>query len=245
MVPSIQDSHGMYTHTGGRNAIPFYHRKSQSLITGSHSASNEISLVNNIPESIPSIFDPIGAHIPLKIKEKIWRVVVAIQLWGRFLENKKLLFNIDNQSVVTILNKKSSKSARVMILVRKLVFISLKHNILIKAQHISGSRNVITDALSRCHWQLFRQLAPQADKEPTLEILDVEVEKLVHFSMAKNTWKTYKTALESLAKFSKEYDLSVSWPIQIDVLTRFIAYLSYSGLTSSTINTYLSGIRCN
>ncbi|CAG2254710.1 unnamed protein product [Mytilus edulis] len=49
MVPSIQDSHG------------------------THSASNEISLVNHIPESIPSIFDPIGAHIPLKIKEKIWR----------------------------------------------------------------------------------------------------------------------------------------------------------------------------
>ncbi|VDI31239.1 Hypothetical predicted protein [Mytilus galloprovincialis] len=75
-----------------------------------------------------------------------------------------------------------------------------------------------------------------------MEILDVEVEKLVHFSMAKNTWKTYKTALESLAKFSKEYGLNVSWPIQIDVLTRFIAYLSYSGLTSSTINTYLSRI---
>ncbi|CAG2225484.1 unnamed protein product [Mytilus edulis] len=53
---------------------PFYHRRrSQSLITGTHSASNEISLVNHIPESIPSIFDPIGAHIPLKIKEKIWR----------------------------------------------------------------------------------------------------------------------------------------------------------------------------
>ncbi|CAC5401663.1 unnamed protein product [Mytilus coruscus] len=75
-----------------------------------------------------------------------------------------------------------------------------------------------------------------------MEILDVEVEKLVHLTMAKNTWKTYKTALESLAKFSKEYDLNLSWPIQIDVLTRFIAYLSYSGLTSSTINTYLSGI---
>ncbi|CAG2188547.1 unnamed protein product [Mytilus edulis] len=81
-----------------------------------------------------------------------------------------------------------------------------------------------------------------SNAKPTMEILDVEVEKLVHFSMAKNTWKTYKTALESLAKFSKEYDLNVSWPIQIDVLTRFIAYLSYSGLTSSTINTYLSGI---
>ncbi|CAG2248991.1 unnamed protein product [Mytilus edulis] len=34
-----------------------------------------------------------------------------------------------------------------------------------------------------------------SNAKPTMEILDVEVEKLVHFSMAKNTWKTYKTAL--------------------------------------------------
>ncbi|VDI17586.1 Hypothetical predicted protein [Mytilus galloprovincialis] len=74
MVPSIQDSHGMYTHPGDQNAAPFYHsRRSQSPITDSHLASNEISLVNHIPETIPSIFDPIGAHIPLKIKEKIRR----------------------------------------------------------------------------------------------------------------------------------------------------------------------------
>lgn len=58
----------------GPNINPFYRsRGSQSLITGLHSDSNEIFLVNHIPESIPSIFDPIGAHIPLKIKETIWR----------------------------------------------------------------------------------------------------------------------------------------------------------------------------
>jgi hypothetical protein len=35
--------------------------------------------------------------------------LVAIQLWGDQLKNKKVLFHIDNQSVVTILNNKSSK----------------------------------------------------------------------------------------------------------------------------------------
>ena len=38
---------------------------------------------------------------------ELFPVVVAIQLWGDQLKNKKVLFHIDNQSVVTILNKKS------------------------------------------------------------------------------------------------------------------------------------------
>ena len=97
---------------------------------------------------------------------ELFPVVVALQLWGQKLKNKKLLFNIDNQAVVTIINKKSSKSTRVMSLVRKLVFVTLRYNILVKPQHISGSLNLIADALSRCNWQRFRQLAPTADQEP-------------------------------------------------------------------------------
>ncbi|CAC5414342.1 unnamed protein product [Mytilus coruscus] len=76
-----------------------------------------------------------------------------------------------------------------------------------------------------------------SNAKPTMENLDVEVEKLVNFVR-----KIHGKLTRSLEKFSKEYDLNVSWPVQIDVLTRFIAYLSYSGLTSSTITTYLSGI---
>jgi hypothetical protein len=77
------------------------------------------------------------------------------------------MFNIDNKAVVTILNKKSSKSPMVMNLVRKLFFITLTHTILLKAQHISGSLNTIDDSLSRCNWQLFRELAPEADEHQT------------------------------------------------------------------------------
>ena len=52
-----------------------------------------------------------------------------------------------------------------MSLVRKLVFITLRYNILVKSQHIFGSSNLIADALSR-YWQRFRQLVPTADREP-------------------------------------------------------------------------------
>jgi hypothetical protein len=81
--------------------------------------------------------------------------------------NKKIIFNIDNQSVVHIINKKSSKSVRVMSLVRHLVLSTLQYNIMIKALHISGISNKIADSLSRCDWQRFRNLCPEADQRGT------------------------------------------------------------------------------
>jgi hypothetical protein len=55
-----------------------------------------------------------------------------------------------NQSVVHIINKKSSKSVRAMSLVRQLVLSTLQYNIMIKALHISGISKKIADSLSRC-----------------------------------------------------------------------------------------------
>lgn len=98
---------------------------------------------------------------------ELFPVVVAMELWGNILSNKKIIFHIDNQAVVTIINKKSSKSPRVMVLVRRLVLLTLKLNMLIKAEHIPGKYNIIADSLSRCDWQRFRKMAPTADYSPT------------------------------------------------------------------------------
>ena len=45
-------------------------------------------------------------------------VVFEIEIWGRVLKNKKGLFHVDNLSLVTIINKQSCKSKRVMELIR-------------------------------------------------------------------------------------------------------------------------------
>jgi hypothetical protein len=42
------------------------------LLRGSCS-SDASPLVNNSPEAITSIYDPISSHIPIKMKEKAWR----------------------------------------------------------------------------------------------------------------------------------------------------------------------------
>lgn len=97
---------------------------------------------------------------------ELFPVVVAIEIWGQDLRNKKILFHVDNESVVTIINKKSSKSTRVMTLVRKLVLSCLQFNILLKAEHIPGRNNSLADSLSRSNFQKFRSLCPTADVSP-------------------------------------------------------------------------------
>jgi hypothetical protein len=98
---------------------------------------------------------------------ELFPVVAALYIWGYQLKNKKIIFNIDNQSVVHIINQKSSKYVRVMSLVRHLVLSTLQYNIMIKALHISGISNKIADSLSRCDWQRFRNLYPEADQRGT------------------------------------------------------------------------------
>ena len=97
---------------------------------------------------------------------ELFPVLVALMIWGDRLRNQRILFHIDNQAVVTIMNKKSSKSPRVMHLLRKLVLLTLKYNILIRGKHIFGRTNLIADAISRSQWVTFRTLAPQANHLP-------------------------------------------------------------------------------
>jgi hypothetical protein len=53
-----------------------------------------------------------------------------------------------------------------MAIVRKITMSCLKNNILIKASHVPGVKNVTCDALSRFQLQKFKVLAPHADQEP-------------------------------------------------------------------------------
>lgn len=97
---------------------------------------------------------------------ELFPIVVALSVWGPQLTNKRILFHVDNQAVVQIINKKSSKSPEVMVLVRKLVLDMLRFNINFKAQYINTTVNAIADSISRCQWNRFLRLAPHADPAP-------------------------------------------------------------------------------
>jgi hypothetical protein len=74
-------------------------------------------------------------------------VVLAFIIWGSEVKNKKILLRIDNQALVSIVNKRTSKSKRVMVLIRQLVFFNMYNNVQFKSVHIEGEHNEIADAL--------------------------------------------------------------------------------------------------
>ena len=69
-------------------------------------------------------------------------------VWGNRLANGRIIFHTDNQALVPIINKQSSKDKAIMCLVRKLLITCLRFNILFQAQHIAGKANV---SQTTCH----------------------------------------------------------------------------------------------
>ena len=68
--------------------------------------------------------------------------------------------------LVSMINKRTSKSKRVMQLIRPLVLVTMQYNIQFKAVHIEGINNEIADSLSRFQFQRFRKVAPKAVRYP-------------------------------------------------------------------------------
>ena len=83
------------------------------------------------------------------------------------MRNKCIVFFSDNQAVVEIINKQTSKDRLIMVLLKHFVRCTLKYNILFHAKHIAGCINRESDALSRLQVEKFRLLAPSADPQPT------------------------------------------------------------------------------
>lgn len=94
---------------------------------------------------------------------ELFPIVLAIHLWGGILHNKKISFHCDNDAVVSIISKQSSRDEPCMALVRILVLACLQHNIVLRAVHIQGKKNQIADALSRLQIAKFRRLCPHAE----------------------------------------------------------------------------------
>jgi hypothetical protein len=95
---------------------------------------------------------------------ELFPIIVAVTLWGALLKGKRIIIRSDNVSVISIINRQTSKCPVIMRLVRFLVLQCLKLNITFTGRHIAGKNNNIADALSRFQVRRFAELAPEADK---------------------------------------------------------------------------------
>lgn len=93
-------------------------------------------------------------------------VLLALFLWGERLHQRKVLLHIDNEALVSVINTQTSKSKRLMQLVRRFVLLAMQHSIVFKAVHIPTLMNSKADSISRKQWLRFRKLAPEAMTSP-------------------------------------------------------------------------------
>lgn len=99
---------------------------------------------------------------------EFYPIILAIAIWGPLWQNHSILFFTDNEALVYVINKQTSGDLLVMKMVRFMVLTCLQNNILFKAKHIPGKKNVYADSLSRLQVDHFLKLAPHAQRTPVL-----------------------------------------------------------------------------
>ena len=98
---------------------------------------------------------------------ELYPIVIAVNVWGHLWQNHCVRFYTDNQALVYILNRTTSKDKHIMKLVRCLVLVCLKYNVMFESVHVSGCKNVLADSLSRLQVQEFRRLSPYSKRIST------------------------------------------------------------------------------
>ena len=99
---------------------------------------------------------------------EMYPITAAVETWVRHLRNHCILFFSDNQAVVDIISKLTSKDKNIMILVRRLIVCAMKFNFLFRAKHIPGVHNVTADLLSRFQFTKAKQQAPWLEDQQTV-----------------------------------------------------------------------------
>ena len=95
---------------------------------------------------------------------ELYPIVVAVDTFHDIMAGKRVKFHSDNQAVVHVLNSKTSKDKNIIVLVRKLMLVCLRFNVLFEAEHIPGAMNFLPDAISRL--QVSREVLDKYGMEP-------------------------------------------------------------------------------
>jgi hypothetical protein len=83
------------------------------------------------------------------VAKELYPLLLGLALWGPDMRHGRLTFVSDNAAVVQVLSRLRSRDELVGALLRRVVGLLLRYDIVIEAAHIPGHRNVLPDLLSR------------------------------------------------------------------------------------------------
>ena len=104
----------------------------------------------------PSRVQASGRHIN---ELEMLTIVVALKVWGDRFRGQRLQIFCDNETTVSILNSGASRNEFLQSCLREAVFVAATYEFEIRARHLAGHLNRISDLLSRWH------LGPQFQQE--------------------------------------------------------------------------------
>ena len=81
--------------------------------------------------------------------KELFPIVLTAHVWGHLWVKKHILFRSDKETVVHILNTRTSRVPCLMWLLRSLLFSADHHSFSFSSQHIPGINNQLADTLSR------------------------------------------------------------------------------------------------
>ena len=98
----------------------------------------------------------------------LWLIKSCFRLlWQLTWSTRRVEFLCDNESVVAVLSSGTSRDADLMVLLRYLALLAVRHSFSFKASSVRGKANLVADSLSRFQLLRFRHLAPHAAETRT------------------------------------------------------------------------------
>ena len=93
---------------------------------------------------------------------ELFPIMAAVVVCGSTWANQNFRFVTDNEALVSVINKQTSRDPHIMTLLRRMILTCLTFNINFMASRL----NSLADSLSRGQLDAFRMLAPWADSRP-------------------------------------------------------------------------------
>ena len=86
---------------------------------------------------------------------ELYALVAGIMMWSKFLSNCRIIVQCDNQAVIQMVNKLTTKCPQCMKLIRLLTLDNIMANRCVFVEYVSSKQNILPDALSRLQFQHF------------------------------------------------------------------------------------------
>ena len=86
---------------------------------------------------------------------ELYPIWLSIKVWGHLVKDSCVLIHTDNQALVSVVTKRSSKLAMANALLRDISVDCMRFNIILQCTHVAGIDNSIADMLSRLQIERF------------------------------------------------------------------------------------------